>query len=221
MPNERQGRISQGNGRAIIVVGAGGHAKVLVDCLRYTGWNVIGCTDADPTPRNCAGAPVLGNDDILQRLRTDGVEHAFCALGPNGLRERVGEKLLSLGYFIPSVQGPGAYVSASVRVGFGAAILPGAIVNTDSVVGELAIINTKASVDHDGVIGRAAHIGPGAVLAGSVEIGARTFVATGSSIIPDRRIGPDTVIGAGSVVVRDLPGRVVAYGNPARVRRSL
>lgn len=210
----------KGDGRNIVVIGAGGHAKVLIDCLRFAGWNVIGCTDADPSPRTCAGVPVLGNDDVLRRLRTEGVEHAFCALGSNLARDRVGDELLALEFSLPSVLGPGSNVAPSVQVGRGAAILPGASVNIDSVIEDLAIINTNASVDHDGVIGRAAHIGPGAALAGCVEVGPRTFVATGSAVIPGRRIGADAIVGAGSVVVRDIPARAVAYGNPARVHRT-
>ena len=209
-----------GSGRPIVLVGAGGHAKVIVDCLRFAGWDVIGCTDVDPTPRQCAGVPVIGTDDKLESLRAEGLIHAFCALGGNALRERVGDRLLSLGFEVPAVCAAGALVSSSVVLGAGAAILPGAIINIDSVIGEFAIINTNANVDHDGVIGRAAHIGPGASLAGEVKVGDRTFVATGSAVIPQRRIGADTIVGAGSVVIRDLPSGVMAFGNPARVHRA-
>ena len=207
--------------KAVVVIGAGGHAKVVIDCLRHAGWNVIGCTDADPTPRSCAGVPVLGTDDMLESLRDQGVAHAFCALGANGLRERVGRKLHDLGFSLPSYQGPGAIVSSTVRIGAGVAIMPGAVVNIDTVIGDFAIINTNANVDHDGVIGRAVHIGPGAALAGEVTVGDRTFIATGSAVIPQRVIGSDTIVGAGSVVVRDLPSGVVAFGNPARIQRTL
>lgn len=199
-----------------MVVGAGGHAKVLIDCLRFAGWRVIGCTDADGSTGHCAGVPVLGADDRLSHLRNEGVEFAFCALGHNALRDRVGTRLIALGFALPLVIGRGAIVSASVSLGDGAAILPGAVVNIDSRVGALAIVNTNANIDHDCVIGRAAHIGPGASLAGEVQIGDRSFVATGSCVIPRIRIGSDTLVGAGSVVVRDLPDRVTAFGNPAR-----
>ena len=218
---EHQSVTAAGNGRNIVVVGAGGHAKVIIDCLRSAGWNVIGCTDADPSPRNCAGIPVLGSDEELYQLRADGIAHAFCALGNNAIREGLTRKLIEIGFDLPAVQGPGSVISSSVRIGMGAAILPGAVVNVDSLVGDFAIINTGAMVDHDGVIGRAAHIGPGAALAGQVEVGDRAFVATGCSIIPQRKIGSDTVVGAGSVVVQDIPSGVLAFGNPARVRRAL
>lgn len=212
---------SPGQGREIVVVGAGGHAKVAIECLRFAGWNVIGCTDVDPTPRDCAGAPVLGADAVLSELRTQGIAHAFCALGSNALRERVGRTLIEQGFALPAVRGPGANLSPSARLGAGCILMPGATVNVETVLGDLVIINTNASVDHDGVIGRAAHIGPGAVLAGEVTVGDRSFVATGSSVIPRIRIGTEVVVGAGSVVVCDIPDRVIAYGNPARVRRPI
>lgn len=210
-----------GKGRPLVVVGAGGHAKVVIECLRHDGWNVVGCTDVDPSPRECAGAPVLGGDEMLARLRHDGVDHAFCALGANGLRERICLALIAQGFEVPTVRGPGANFSPSAKIGAGAILMPGATVNVESVIGDFVIINTNASVDHDGVIGRAAHIGPGAALAGEVVVGARSFIATGSSVIPRTSIGEDVVVGAGSVVIRDIPDRVVAFGNPARVHRAI
>ena len=211
---------AQGLGREIVVVGAGGHAKVAIECLRFAGWTIVGCTDVDPTPRHCAGAPVLGGDALLSDLRSQGVAYAFCALGSNALRERVGQNLIEQGFDLPAVRGPGANLSPSVRLGAGCILMPGATVNVETIIGDLVIINSNASVDHDGVIGRAAHIGPGATLAGEVTVGDRSFVATGSSVIPRMRIGDDVVVGAGSVVISDIPDRVVAYGNPARTRRT-
>ena len=164
---------------------------------------------------------MLGGDALLSELRRQGVAHAFCALGSNALRDRVGQALVEQGFDLPAVRGPGANLSPSVRLGSGSILMPGASVNVDTVIGALVVVNSNASVDHDGVIGRAAHIGPGAALAGEVIVGDRSFVATGSSVIPRIRIGTDVVVGAGSVVIADLPDRVIAYGNPARVRRTI
>jgi len=208
-----------GQGRSIVVVGAGGHAKVVVECLRLAGWNVVGCTDSDPSPRFCAGVPVIGNDDKLSKLFAEGVKHALCAIGDNHIREKMGDELLALGFEVPAVCGPGAIISPSVRIGSGAMILPAAVVNAETALGDFAIVNTNSSIDHDCTVGRAAHIGPGSVLAGSVHVENRAFIATGCVVIPGRKVGPDTVVGAGSVVVDDLGGGVIAYGSPARVRR--
>ena len=210
-----------GGGRPIVVVGAGGHAKVVIECLRHSGWTVVGCTDSDTSPRQCAGADVLGGDDMLPRLRADGVAHAFCALGGNRLRDRVGAILDGHGFDQPAVVGPGANLSPSAMVGAGTILMPGASVNVESRIGPLVIINTNASVDHDALIGRAAHIGPGAALAGEVTVGDRAFVATGSAVVPRMRIGSDSIVGAGSVVVREIGDRVIAFGNPARVHRAI
>lgn len=208
------------DGRKIVVAGAGGHAKVVIDFLRMSGWDVIGCTDPEARG-DCSGAPVLGSDDALEEIRAQGVSHAFCALGDNRLRQRIGRQLQAWGFDVPSLVGPGAFVSSSASIGAGAAILGGALVNVDCTIGDFAIVNTNASVDHDGVIGSSAHIGPGASLAGKVTVGDMAFVATGSCVVPDVRIGRGTIVGAGSVVVRDLPDGVIAYGNPAVVKRKL
>lgn len=209
------------HGLPIIVVGAGGHAKVIVDCLRFGGWNVVGCTDSDATPRSCAGAPVIGNDEKLEALFKDGIRHAFCAIGDNAVRQGIGAHLASIGFELPSVCGRGVIISPSVKIGTGAAILPGAVINVDVVIGDFAIINTNSNVDHDCVIGNAAHVGPGAALAGGVRVGDRAFVGTGTSVVPERHIGADAIVGAGSVVIRDILAGAVAYGNPAKSRNSV
>ena len=202
--------------RAIVVVGAGGHAKVAIEALRQSGWTVVGCTDFDPTPRDVVGAKVLGSDDELSRVRASGVRFAFAALGNNRLREAKADELAALGFELPAAISQSASVSDSARIGVGVAIFGGAVINAEAEIRDFAIINTNASIDHDCVIGRAAHVAPGCALAGCVRVGDRTFVGTGSSIIPGITIGSDTIVGAGSVVVRDLPDQITALGVPAR-----
>lgn len=202
----------------MVVVGAGGHAKVAIEALRYRGWEIVGCTDEDPTPRRIVGAPVLGTDEILREVHTSGVQYGFVALGANGPRQRLGERLKNFGFKLPAAVGPNVIVSSSASIGNGAALFGGAIVNAESCIGDYAIINTNASVDHDCRIGSAAHVAPGCVLAGCVKVGDRVFVGAGTTIIPGVNIGRDTVIGAGSVVIRDVPEEVTAIGAPATVR---
>lgn len=210
--------IELGQNRGVVVIGAGGHAKVAIEALRFSGWNVIGCTDRVATCHKVVGAPVLGDDDKLQEIRRSGIVHAFPALGSNSLREKKSTELKSMGFKLVSCAGPNAVISPSAIIGDGVAIFAGAIINANAQVGDYTIINTNASVDHDCLVGIAAHIAPRSCLAGCVEVGDRSFLGVGTSVIPDVVIGKDCIIGAGSVVIRNIADNVVAMGVPAKIK---
>jgi len=207
--------------RALVVVGAGGHAKVVVELFRQgrRRFDLIGFTDLDPSPRRVADLPVLGDDEQLARLRDEGVRFAFAALGQNELRAQAGARLAALGYDLPNAVSRQAAVSPSADLGRGVAIMAGAVINAEAVVGDLAIINSGAVVEHDCQVGEAAHLGPNSVVAGGVTIGARSFLGAGASVIPGIRIGADVRVGAGACVICDLADGVLAVGVPARVIR--
>ncbi|MDB5457169.1 MAG: sugar O-acyltransferase, sialic acid O-acetyltransferase NeuD family, partial [Caulobacter sp.] len=158
-------------GGPVVVLGAGGHAKVVIELLRTAGFATPAVLDADPTPRDVAGAPVVGDDTALARLRAEGLSQAFVAIGDNALRRKLADRATAAGFTLVSAIHPSAVISPSARLGAGVAVMAGAVVNADTVVGDLAILNTRSSVDHDGVIGSAAHIGPGCALAGGVTVG--------------------------------------------------
>ncbi|MDG2521280.1 acetyltransferase [Caulobacter segnis] len=201
----------------VIVLGAGGHAKVVIELLRASGHEVFGVLDADPTPRTVVDAPVIGDDSRLESLKAEGVTHAFIAIGDNGLRLRLGRKAQRAGLELVNAVSPFARVSPSARLGVGIAIMAGAVINAESDIRDLAIINTGAVIDHDGLICEAAHVAPGCALAGDVTVGQRAFLGVGSSVIPGRHIGEDAVVGAGACVVHDIPASALAMGVPARV----
>lgn len=201
----------------VIVLGAGGHAKVVIDLLRANGMPVGFCVAGDSGVATCLGVPVVAGDSELHRLFKSGHRQFFPAVGDNALRRRLSIQALQLGFEMVNAISPRAVLSASVRVGRGVAIMEGVVVNADSRVGDLAIVNTCATVDHDCDIGDGAHIAPNCTLAGGVHVGEGAFIGAGSVIIPGIRVGENSTVGAGSVVVRDVPGSVVAYGNPARV----
>ncbi|QBM76835.1 acetyltransferase [Sphingomonas sp. AAP5] len=203
----------------IVVLGAGGHAKVVIDLLRETNWRVVALTDADDTARTVMGVPVVGTDEKLEELWRNGIRAAFVALGSNALRERIGDRLLARGFALPAAVSTRAAVSPSAQIGQGVAVMAGAAINAEAVIGDFAIVNTQAGVDHDCVIGRGAHIGPGSALAGCVRIGARSFLGVGCNVIPEKTIGSDVMVGAGSLVIRDLPDGCLAFGAPAVARR--
>ena len=204
----------------VVVIGAGGHAKVVIELFRSLGTTIIGLTDIDDTPRDVLGVEVLGDDAVLQDLFEKGVRNAFVALGDNGRRLDMGLKLEALGFKLITAVSPHAAVSPSARLGAGVAVMAGAVINAEAEVGDLVIVNSGAVVEHDVVLGRACHIGPGAVLAGQVRVGEGSLLGAGSSVAPGRQVGANSIIGAGGCVVRDIPADVVAVGVPALVLRS-
>jgi UDP-perosamine 4-acetyltransferase len=201
----------------VIVIGAGGHAKVVVDMLEdRPEFELAGCLSADPTATTVLDVPVLGGDNALPHLFASGIRHAFIAVGENSLRARLTERATALGFTLVNVVSRHAVVSSRVTLGSGIAIMPGAVINVDTVVANGAIINTGATVDHDCRIGAFAHVGPGAHLAGTVRVGDGAFLGAGCCVIPGRTIGKWSVVGAGAAVVRDVADGVTAAGVPAR-----
>lgn len=201
----------------VAVIGAGGHAKVIIDLLRSGGHEVVACLDAGRVGQVVNGVPVLGDERVeLPRLIEQGVDAAFVALGDNRLRQKVAVGVAALGLEMVSAIGRSAVISPSARLGQGCAIMEGAILNADVVIGNFAIINTNASVDHDGVVGAFAHIAPGSALAGGVEVGAGAFLGAGTRVIPGIKIADGAIVGAGGVVVRDIGSTGTWVGVPAR-----
>jgi UDP-perosamine 4-acetyltransferase len=201
----------------VVVIGAGGHAKVVLEVLwALNAFEVVGLTDPGTADLELLGVPILGGDELLPGLYAQGVAAAVVAIGSNRRRQQVGQSLLALGFTLPVVVHPTALISPSATIGQGAVVMARAIVGTLASIGELAIINTGAIVEHDNRIGRSAHIGPGVALAGGVQIGDRALVGVGSAVRPDISIGDDSMIGAGSAVVEDVPSGVTVVGSPAR-----
>jgi len=200
----------------VVVVGAGGHAKVCVELLRASSIPVAFCIGGDDSGEYCVGVPVLKGDDHLKRLRDEGYSQAFVAIGSNVVRQRLGTAVRSLGYQLVNAVSPSAVISPTARLGQGIAVMAGAVINADSSIADLAIINTSASVDHDGRIGEAVHIAPQCGLAGNVTVGARTFLGIGSRVIPGISIGEDVLAGAGSVIISHLESGTRVVGVPAR-----
>jgi UDP-perosamine 4-acetyltransferase len=205
----------------VLILGAGGHAKVVIELLRARSdaFSIAGLLDTDGSRRSVLGVRVLGSDDQLGPLRRAGLKHAFVARGDNRTRHAGLERLSKHGFELVNAVSPAAIVSASAVLGRGIAVMAGAVINADSRIADLAIINTRASVDHDGSIGEAAHVCPGCSLAGRVTIGRMAFIGTGSSAIPGVTVGENSVIGAGSCIVRNIPANSVAFGVPAKIVR--
>ena len=205
----------------VVVLGASGHAKVVLEILEEMGnFEIIGCTTAAAASHEILRYPVLGGDDILPALFASGTSHAFVAVGDNRIRQKVIRRIRDLGFTLVSAVSRSALVSPRARLGEGVAVMPRATINVDSLVDDGAIINTGATVDHDCIVGECAHIAPGVNLAGNVKVGQGAFLGIGSCAIPGVAIGAWAMVGAGAAVLGDLPDGVTAVGVPARVLRT-
>ena len=200
----------------LVILGAGGHGKVVLEVIEANGrFRPLAFLDDRPTAKRCCGQPVRPTD-ALDTFRKRGVRHAFVAVGDCSARLRLGAKLLSAGFQLPSVVHPTAYVAPRAEIGDGTIVCPGAHVITDARIGDLCIINTGASVDHECELEDGVHVAPLAALAGRVTVGRGTFIGMGSRVIECLRIGAGVTVGAGAVVIRDLNEGDTVVGVPAR-----
>jgi sugar O-acyltransferase (sialic acid O-acetyltransferase NeuD family) len=205
--------------RRCIIVGAGGHARVLIKALRRLDFDIVALVDADPKLKGASvlNAPVLGGEEAL--AGQDRVVLLVNGIGSTGdmtLRREVHRRMSAQGFRFATVLHPAAFCEDDAMLGPGAQIMAGAVVQTGCRIGADTIVNTSASVDHDCIIGAHCHIGPGAVLSGGVEIGEATHVGTGAVIIQGVRIGANCLIAAGSVVVGPVLDHARVGGTPAR-----
>jgi UDP-perosamine 4-acetyltransferase len=211
----------------VLGVGAGGHAKVVLDILAaHGGWDVVGLLDADPalTGTRLSGVPVLGGDELLQPQYHGGVLHAFIGLGgasDTRPKRRLYERVTSVGYDVVSAIHPSAVVSPFARLGAGATIGPLAVVGPDATLGENVIVNTGAIVEHDCRVGDHVHVAIGARLASGVIVEDDVHVGAGATILQGLHVGVGSVIGAGAVVVGDVGPGVVVAGVPAALLRQV
>jgi UDP-perosamine 4-acetyltransferase len=203
----------------VVVIGGGGHAKVVLDVLLAAGWPVAGYTDPAPAAGAHIGdIPCRGDDDALPQLHGEGLSWAIVALGDNALRARMAERARTLGFALATAVHPSAQVSPQASLGAGVVVMPCAVVNAGSTLGDNTILNTSASVDHDCAIGRSVHIAPGARLAGYVTVEDGALVGVGAVVGRGRPlvVGRGAVVGIGSVVFADVPPGTTVAGNPAR-----
>jgi len=210
-----------------VLLGAGAFAREVLDALRLTGdVNVAGLTDRDDRTHGTLvdGVPVLGGDDILDRLTASGVTHGIVAVGgvgDNGPRQRLYERLVQASLAPCLVTHPRSAVASSVQRGAGSLVMAGAVINPDTVLHENALVNYNAGIGHDCIIGAHASIGPAATLAGNVTVEPRAFVGIGSTVLQGVTIGEGAIVGAGAVVIKDVLARTVVAGVPAKVIRFL
>lgn len=206
--------------RPLLLLGGGGHARVLLDIAKLAGRSVIGLLDDNPAllGSEIDGASVLGTIDALSEHdpATVALVNAVGSAGVPKVRRQVFERGRDAGFAFANIVHPSAVIAQSATIHPGAQVLAGAIVGPGASIGEDAIVNTRASVDHDALIGEHTHVAPGATVCGGVAIGAGSHIGCGATLIQSVRIGAGALVAAGAVVTRDVPDAARIGGVPAR-----
>lgn len=211
------------SGMPLVILGAGGHAKVLLSLAQMLGLTIQGICAPELREQGIGewrGCKVLGGDEALEMLDPGsvGLVNGIGQLVGSAGRRNVYERLAAKGFHFPALKHPAAWVDASVVLDDGSQVMAGAIIQADAFIGINSIINTRASVDHDCHIGSHVHIAPAATLCGNVRVGDRAFVACNAAVIQGINVGNDAVVGAGAVLVRDLPAHNIMFSSRAPSR---
>lgn len=210
----------------LVIVGAGGHAKVLADLIKAEGrFRLYGAVDAKPAgpAARLSRLTIIGDDAMLPRLKKQGVRHATVGIGANprtAPRAANRRALTLLGFELPALVHPRAIVSPGAILSPGVQVMAGAIINPGARIGAGCVINTGAIIEHDCEIGPDAFVAPGAVIGGEAMIGDSSFIGLGARINPGIVIGPRAVVGSGAVVVKDVRAGATVTGVPAREMRK-
>ncbi|MFA6224290.1 MAG: acetyltransferase [Desulfomonilaceae bacterium] len=205
----------------VIVIGAGGHSKVVADALRTSGRIALGFLEAnlDLHGRIIDGLKVLGCDDLLLDYppETINLANGIGSTVSTEARRTVYERLNRGGYKFETVYHPSATIAQSAQIFSGVQIMAGGVIQPGVIIGENTIINTGAIVDHDCIIGKHCHIAPGVVLSGEVQVGDGCHIGTGADVIQGLSIGAGSLVAAGAVVIQDVPPNTWVAGVPARI----
>jgi sugar O-acyltransferase (sialic acid O-acetyltransferase NeuD family) len=206
----------------IVIVGAGGHARSVLDALRTgSAHTAVAFTDPDASRHGTEldGVPIVGDDEQLGTLREQGVEGAALGVGgvrDNAMRARLCELADRAGFALPTLVHGSAHVSEQARLGRATVVLAGAVIGPGAVLGRNVIVNSAAVVEHDVVVEDDVHIATAAALGGAVTVGRAAHIGLGARVIQGARIGARAVVGAGAAVVRDVEPDTVVVGVPAR-----
>lgn len=198
----------------MIVYGASGHGKVIIDILELNGIREIKVWDDAPKGPLCGYYATLPDTKILS-VDTP----VIISIGDNTARRRIVGSLPAHTAFHNAVH-PKAIVAKSVSIEGGTVLMAGVCINSDAIIGKHCIINTNAVVDHDCIIGNYVHISPNVTLCGNVIVGEGTHVGAGAVVIPGKKIGKWCTVGAGAVIIQDVPDGATVVGNPARIIKT-
>jgi UDP-perosamine 4-acetyltransferase len=207
----------------VVLIGAGGHAKVVIELLKKTAdIEIIGLIEKDSTSigKKLMDVPVIGTDEQLANMFNNEITSVLItvgSVGDNTPRKKLYDNLKQLGFSYINAVHPSAILSGYATLGEGNTLMAGSIIGPGAEIGNNVIVNTGSIIEHDCRIGDHVHIAPGVKLSGGVQIGSCAHLGTGATVIQNIKIGANCLIGAGTVVISDIPDNAVMVGNPGRV----
>lgn len=205
--------------RPVVLLGAGGHARVVLDVLRLRGYQVVGvCAPELPAGSQWQRLSALGEDVVLEALDPAEV-WLVNGIGPmsgNMVRRRVHEEGSVRGYTWLTLDHPSCVRAEDVSLAEGVQLMAGVVVQPGCRLEAGVVVNTRATIDHDCQLDEHVFVGPGAVLCGAVKAGRGVFIGAGAIVLPGIHLGEGAIIGAGAVVTRSVEAGRTVVGSPAR-----
>jgi UDP-perosamine 4-acetyltransferase len=216
--------MSAGAQRPLIILGGGGHARVLADCLLQAGQPVLGFTAPERQPDLAPGIAWLGDDSVLADHPPGDVAlvNGIGSTATTGLRRQIQEHWGGKDYRFAAVRHPSALVAGlDVDLGQGCQLLAGSLLGPGVRLGNNVLVNSRAVVEHDCRVGDHCHIATGAILCGGCDIGAGVHVGAGATLIQGITVGAGAIIAAGTVVTKNVEPLTLVAGVPGRPKRAL
>ena len=202
----------------VVIVGAGGNARKIIDIFNDTKINIIGLISSESKGSSIYGHKVIGTIKEINRLKKlYAIKSAIVSIGDNFRRKQIAHYIQRFGINLINAIHPSAEISESAIIGTGNIIVTGAILHAMTKVGNGCLIDTNAVIEHDCDIRDFSSVGPGAVLCGNVKVNTVTAIGAGATVLEKRSIGKHCVIGGGALVNRSIPDNSLAYGVPAKV----
>ena len=207
----------------MLIIGAGGHASVLVDILRQQKREILGIVspEMDVTRQVFQGIHHYTSDDDILNFESDSIMlvNAIGSLPKSNLRSNIYAKFIGLGYKFSQVIASDVRISDFAELSDGVQVMHGVIIQAGTTIGENTIVNTGATIDHDCNIGMFNHIAPGVTLSGQVQTEKNVHIGTGASVIQSVVISKDVVVAAGATITKNVEENTVCY--PARIFKKV
>ncbi len=202
----------------VILVGAGGHCKIIIESIDQSKYEIIGILDGfTKKGQAICGIPVIGTDEDADAIFNSGIKTAVITIVGNlKIRKKLLAKYKDIGFNFPNIIHKTCYISKSAVLGNGVTILANSCVNAEARLEDYVTVNTGAIVEHEAIVKENSHIAPGAILLGASKVGSDTMIGARSVLKQQVTVGDNCVIGAGSVVLKDVQDEKVVFGNPAK-----